>query len=778
MARVPYMPVPTAPVASPPARSSDYQRIDASPSAFGAQVGAAAEKTGEQIEQGTGELSQAFLQRQNYFNEIAADNAVNNYQDTLTKLQYGDPNDPSKPGFYSLKGDAAMRAYQGVTAEAEQTRQQIRSQLNLPQQKAFDAASRRMQSYALGDLGRHYNEQLNTYSIQTQQDSLKLALRNIELNPQDDTGYLHNLSDGLRAQTRMDQSAGASPQVMEYNRDSVVAKAVSARVEALTNVDAPGAMNFLEANKDSVDPVTYARLHKSIDTNLKTTSVDSAVHDTISTVNTEYRANGGVSPQQSGAGSPQYNLGNVKTLEGARANTQQFQNPATPADGVALTVNTLRGQQYAGLNLQQIGAKWSNGDPNWAQNVSKSTGIGLTDVPNLNDPATLTKLVHGIGIAEGKDLTPFTPDVINQGVQSALSGKPVNFSTVTPSTATAQYKPLATYYQENYATIVSHAQDVAAQKWPNDPDLQDRYVSGVTKSLNTTIKAQDESNKADYGAVQSYVYKNAVTSASQLQASPVAENWQRLQENMPEKAHDLEQKIMKATTSKTTTIGAGFYGLFQKVVSGEITKPSDVSSYVGDPMGVTTDGDKILTTVINESQTPQGHSQLEALGNVLKWAHGEISKTDPATGTIDSKGDARFQKYLALAVPAYFAGLKKGVTQQQLFDPKGEHSLTSLVAQFKPTAEEKNANAFTIEPGSGFTAGGQHYEAGSATAVSGEVGAALGSQAPAEQLDLHDPNAVAQAFLHGKISRDQLHGLITNHPEWMASQPSAPLVTR
>ncbi|MDE2021275.1 MAG: hypothetical protein KGJ13_13145, partial [Patescibacteria group bacterium] len=346
---------------------------------------------------------------------------------------------------------------------------------------------------------------------------------------------------------------------------------------------------------------------------------------------------------------------------GARENTQQFQNPATPADGVTLAVNTLRGQQYQGLNLQQIGAKWSNGDPNWAQNVSRATGIGLTDVPNLNDPATLTKLVHGIGVAEGKNLAPFTPDVINQGVQSALAGKSVNFASTAPARGTGSegssftpdqiftrnqpyvrpgatnyvtqlspqdeqsfqawaqkngvhadpptdaksdydmrgfwkalqagdpkattavdkndgkihfpdtwktpydltfssdsqfananaptwndkdqlvtpdgkivfddrnrapymgaaqtpsYKPLATYYQENYATIVSNAQTVAEQKWPNDPDLQDRYVTGITKNLNATIKAQDESNKADYGAVQAYVYKNNITTAAQLQ---------------------------------------------------------------------------------------------------------------------------------------------------------------------------------------------------------------------------------------------------------------------
>ncbi|MDE2105890.1 MAG: hypothetical protein KGL39_52195, partial [Patescibacteria group bacterium] len=371
--------------------------------------------------------------------------------------------------------------------------------------------------------------------------------------------------------------------------------------------------------------------------------------------------------------------------------------------------------------------------------------------------------------------------VINQGVQSALAGKSVNFASATPSATTAPYKPLATYYQENYATIVSNAQAIAAQKWPNDPDLQDRYVTGITKSLNSTIKAQDESNKADYGAVQAYVYKNSITSAAQLQGSPVADNWTRLQENMPEKAHDLEQKIMKENTKKTAGIGAGFYGLFQKVVNGQITKPSDVSTYVGEPMGITTDGSKILTDVINAAQTPQGHADLSALGNFLTWAQGQISKTDPATGTIDAKGDDNFQKYLALAVPVYFSDLKKGITRQQIFDVKSQHSISALVAQFKPTKNEATADYFKIEPGAGFTEGGQQYEAGSPTSIGVTAGAALGTQAPVAPLDVHDPNAVAQAFLHGKINREQLQGLITNHPEWLANQtgaqpaPSAPL---
>ncbi|MDE2020896.1 MAG: hypothetical protein KGJ13_11220, partial [Patescibacteria group bacterium] len=315
-------------------------------------------------------------------------------------------------------------------------------------------------------------------------------------------------------------------------------------------------------------------------------------------------------------------------------------------------------------------------------------------------------------------------------------------------------------------------------------DLQDRYVTGITKNLNATIKAQDESNKADYGAVQAYVYKNNITTAAQLQGSPVNDQWTRLQENMPEKAHDLEQKIMKENTKKTAGIGAGFYGLFQKVVNGQITKPSDISSFVGEPMGVTTDGSKILTDVINAAQTPQGHADLSALGNILNWAHGEISKTDPATGTIDAKGDANFQKYLALAVPTYFSDLKKGITRQQIFDVKSQHSITSLVAQFKPTKDEATADYFKIEPGAGFTAGGQQYEAGSPTSVGETAGAALGAQPAVSPLDVHDPNAVAQAFLHGKINREQLQGLITSHPEWLANTtgappaPSAPLVTQ
>jgi hypothetical protein len=63
--------------------------------------------------------------------------------------------------------------------------------------------------------------------------------------------------------------------------------------------------------------------------------------------------------------------------------------------------NLLGRSDYAGKTLGEIGKRWAEGDPNWAKNVSRATGIGVDERPNLTDPAVRDKLVGGIGKAEG-----------------------------------------------------------------------------------------------------------------------------------------------------------------------------------------------------------------------------------------------------------------------------------------------------------------------------------------------------------------------------------------
>lgn len=62
-------------------------------------------------------------------------------------------------------------------------------------------------------------------------------------------------------------------------------------------------------------------------------------------------------------------------------------------------------KNYQGLNLAQIQRKWvGNSDPNYLGSMSSATGIGAGDVPNLNDPAVVDKLMAGMARGEGSHI--------------------------------------------------------------------------------------------------------------------------------------------------------------------------------------------------------------------------------------------------------------------------------------------------------------------------------------------------------------------------------------
>ena len=78
------------------APQGDYQHIETSPAMFGGLIGQSEEKLG----QGADAVSRAAAQVQDFYNQTTADSAYNKYNDLVNKVQFGDPNDPSSPGYF------------------------------------------------------------------------------------------------------------------------------------------------------------------------------------------------------------------------------------------------------------------------------------------------------------------------------------------------------------------------------------------------------------------------------------------------------------------------------------------------------------------------------------------------------------------------------------------------------------------------------------------------------------------------------------------------------
>jgi len=91
------------------------------PASFGGQIGQALQRGGATLDQAGGQLMGAAIRQQELLNKTASMDAMNNYQDGVTKLLFGDPNNPSDVGYYGMKGKQAIDAYPAVRQQVEQT---------------------------------------------------------------------------------------------------------------------------------------------------------------------------------------------------------------------------------------------------------------------------------------------------------------------------------------------------------------------------------------------------------------------------------------------------------------------------------------------------------------------------------------------------------------------------------------------------------------------------------------------------------------------------------
>ena len=88
--------------------------------------------------------------------------------------------------------------------------------------------------------------------------------------------------------------------------------------------------------------------------------------------------------------------------------------------GFKAAENLLGGKGYAGKTLGQIGARWAAGDPGWAANVSRATGIPLDVVPDAAQRSQIARV--GAPAAEGTRLGGGGVAQPSAGVEGLMQG--------------------------------------------------------------------------------------------------------------------------------------------------------------------------------------------------------------------------------------------------------------------------------------------------------------------------------------------------------------------
>jgi hypothetical protein len=253
-----------------PVVPSTYQSIRASAADFGADVGAGLEKLGRSIGQAADVAAEGAIARQEFENKVKADDYTNKYQESVTKLLYGNPDDPTDTGFLGKRGEDAARAYPNVYKSIIDLRNQMRGQLaNDKQRLLFDGETRRTQILTLSHMGGHYEREFKNYATAVNKATAEngMAQAATALERGDQAGFEDGIGKRMKAELDQARSAGTANNPEVYNKILGDARedAVKMNFQKLAETNPYKAWQFLDANSDALKPGEAHALRQTVE---------------------------------------------------------------------------------------------------------------------------------------------------------------------------------------------------------------------------------------------------------------------------------------------------------------------------------------------------------------------------------------------------------------------------------------------------------------------------------------------------------------------------------
>ena len=100
-----------------------------------------------------------------------------------------------------------------------------------------------------------------------------------------------------------------------------------------------------------------------------------------------------------------------------------------------------------------------------------------------------------------------------------------------------------------------------------------------------------------------------------------------------------------------------------------------------------------LSTLTQMRGTPQGDAAVAQIKTVIDGLHGQLTFSNRGTGTVDVKGEALFNGFMARALPVIEKAYKAG-TLPQVLDPKSRDYIGNEAASFSRSPTEMMDDRF------------------------------------------------------------------------------------
>lgn len=257
---MPFVPVPQQTTQSvfPSAPGGNYQNIQATPEAFGSQVGQQEQHLGQTIEN-FGDFANHAVKFQMEQNEATVNSLNSTFEQQKRDIA-------SK--FYTLNGKDAMDAMNPTAAQIENQRQAMRDGMaNRQQQRMFDYISRRSTDSELYRMSVHAAQQNKEWLKQTAVGSINNEVNNSAMYWNDDTQFAGSLGN-----IKLDAAKLATLQGIDPNSDAgkvmvqhYQGEAWQARIRSVMQTNPNVAREMFDANADQIDAQHRSIIDAQID---------------------------------------------------------------------------------------------------------------------------------------------------------------------------------------------------------------------------------------------------------------------------------------------------------------------------------------------------------------------------------------------------------------------------------------------------------------------------------------------------------------------------------
>lgn len=328
----------------------------------------------------------------------------------------------------------------------------------------------------------------------------------------------------------------------------------------------------------------------------------------------------------------------------------------------------------------------------------------ISAAPAANAAATIAPAYHGDLRKAQEAIRENVPGVWRGRAETMTAGQFVGLTqrgfsgrNVPADTNAGATSSVADNLRTMMPTILDQARTFAEQKWPNYPDVQERFEQTVERRLQQTIGQQDQQYLVDTHIVQSALLgPNAPTSESELTARgpDVAAAWTRMQTENPLAAAGVERMFDANAHREAAVYGTEVKNYLDRVLAPDsdpsrITNPSQLWSVVGtgDGAPLTNTGAGALAQLTALRGTPDGEAFAAQARGFVDAIHARLTYSNAAIGIPDPEGEERFARFMAQALPILLRAYKDG-TLPKLLNPQSPDYLGNMVnAYMRPPAK-------------------------------------------------------------------------------------------